>query len=925
VTPDQFRRAQEVFASAIKRSAESRAGYLDGACGDDAELRREVESLLASHDSASEGFLEKPAIEGMESITPPTSARKPLSKGAKLGSFEILGPLGAGGMGEVYRARDPRLGRDVAIKVLPLEVASDRERLKRFEKEARSASALNHPNIVTIYETGTSDGLPWIAMEHVEGETLRTLLADGPLQTKKLLGVAVQVAEGLARAHEAGIVHRDLKPENVMVTKDGLVKILDFGLAKLQGPVSGGSDKESQLPTVTGTSPGIILGTVGYMSPEQASGKPVDFRSDQFSFGSILYEMATGRRAFQKKTAVETLTAILNEEPEPIAALAPQTPAPVRWIVARCLAKEPRQRYSSTDDLARDLSSLREHLSEASLGIAAIERPRAGLRPWLGALAAIALLVAGAVAQHWWAGRDLPLTVPTFKQLTFRHGNVGLARFTHDGRTVAYAAVWDGRPKEVFTLRTDSVNSTTVGLTGADVLSVSSKGELAVLLEKEGIERGTLARLPLTGGTPREIAENVTFADWAPNGEDLAIARLVNGRRRLEYPIGTVLYQGDFASSLRVSPDGQRVAFSENGSIVTVDRKGTRRVVSSGWINDPLVSWSPRGDEVLFSSGRSLDENAIYAVSLSGRLRCVVSNALNLTLDDVAPDGRLVVESIVQHTGIGCLTKGEKRERELGWMFYSWLQDISPDGQFIVLNSQIDNGLYLRKTDGAAPTRLGAGVELDYSADGRWVLVAGLSHQFVALPTGVGEPKKITIEGLVPQSARFIPNDRGYVIDGDGPDGTQLLAVLGPDGGKPRVIATDSVRRTNYNQSDFLVSSDGNRVLYVAKDYRLKIVPIAGGDGTLVPGEPLHPNDNPQQWSDDGRFVYLQRFLELPGRVDRLDVSTGRREAWKRLMPEDTTAVTQIGPVAIARDGQSYAYPYNRELADDLFLVEGVH
>ena len=393
MTPDRWKRAEEVFASAVSAVAETRTAYLDGACGGDAELRREVESLLASHEAASEGFLETPAIDGMESVAPNSPSRKPLARGARLGSFEIVGPLGAGGMGEVYRASDPRLGRDVAIKVLPGEVASDRDRLKRFEKEARSASALNHPNIVTIYETGSSDGVPWIAMEHVEGETLRRLIADGPLQIKKLLNVAVQIAEGLARAHEAGIVHRDLKPENVMVTKDGLVKILDFGLAKLSGPVSGDSDEESQLPTVTGTSPGIVLGTVGYMSPEQASGKTVDFRSDQFAFGSILYEMATGKRAFQKKTAVDTLAAILNDEPESVASLNPATPAPLRWIVERCLAKEPDGRYASTKDLARELAGVRDHLSEAS-GIATLGREpdetvpssrRSGSfsRPWL--------------------------------------------------------------------------------------------------------------------------------------------------------------------------------------------------------------------------------------------------------------------------------------------------------------------------------------------------------------------------------------------------------------------------------------------------------------------------------------------------------------------------------------------------------------
>src|SRR6266496_1008970 len=250
-----------------------------------------------------------------------------VAAGSRLGPYEVLVPLGAGGMGEVWKARDTRLGREVAVKVLPAEVASDPSRLKRFEKEARAASALNHPNIVTIYDIGSVDSVSYIAMEKVDGKTLREVLFSGPLPIKRLLQIAAQIADGLARAHEAGIVHRDLKPENLMVTKDGLVKILDFGLAKLTQMDSSGEG--SHLPTETGTSPGVVLGTVGYMSPEQASGQPLDFRSDQFSFGSILYEMATGKRAFQKKTAVDTLSAILNEDPEPIAAVNPLAPAPL--------------------------------------------------------------------------------------------------------------------------------------------------------------------------------------------------------------------------------------------------------------------------------------------------------------------------------------------------------------------------------------------------------------------------------------------------------------------------------------------------------------------------------------------------------------------------------------------------------------------
>ena len=399
MTPDRWRRAQEVFVAATEREPGSRAAFLDEECRGDPELRNEVESLLSSFNAAPSGFLESPAIEGVPALLPTDRAGpRAVGKGTRLGPYEILAPLGSGGMGEVYRARDERLGREVAIKVLSAELSQDASRVKRFEKEARSASALNHPNIVTVYDFGSSDGLSYIAMEKVDGETLRKLVSGGAVPIKKLLAIATQIADGLARAHEAGIVHRDLKPENVMVTKDGLVKILDFGLAKLTSTGSG-SDEGSKLPTMSGTTPGVIMGTVGYMSPEQASGATVDFRSDQFSFGSILYEMATGKRAFQGKTPIDVLGAILNDEPQPIGAVNPQAPTQLRWIVERCLAKEPRQRYSSTDDLARDLATLRDHLSEATAGVALGARAKRRLgRPALLGVAAL-LLVAGAIFQ----------------------------------------------------------------------------------------------------------------------------------------------------------------------------------------------------------------------------------------------------------------------------------------------------------------------------------------------------------------------------------------------------------------------------------------------------------------------------------------------------------------------------------------------
>ncbi|MGH9368286.1 MAG: serine/threonine-protein kinase, partial [Thermoanaerobaculia bacterium] len=361
-----------------------------------------------------------------------------LSPGTRLGPYEIVAALGAGGMGEVYRARDARLGREVALKVLPEELSLDRSRLSRFEQEARSASALNHPNIVTIHEIGREGETPFIAMELVDGKTLRELAVSGPLAIRRVLSVAAQVAEGLAKAHAAGIVHRDLKPENVMVSKDGFVKVLDFGLAKLVELDTGGV---SAMPTLARpeTQPGTVLGTVAYMSPEQASGEPLDFRSDQFSLGSILYEMTTGRKAFGRKTAAETMAAIIREEPEPVGKLRPEAPLPLRWILERCLAKDPEERYASTRDLARDLSSVRDHISEVSSGAEALLAAPARPRRRLAALAAgLALAAAGALAG--WAARrpsGVP-SAPTFKRLTFRQGQLGNARFAPDGQTILY-------------------------------------------------------------------------------------------------------------------------------------------------------------------------------------------------------------------------------------------------------------------------------------------------------------------------------------------------------------------------------------------------------------------------------------------------------------------------------------------------------
>jgi serine/threonine protein kinase len=456
----------------------------------------------------------------------------PLPAGTRLGPYEIVAPLGAGGMGEVYRARDARLGRDVAVKVLPLAVASNSDRLKRFEKEARAASALNHPSLVTIHDIGSSDGVEYIAMELVEGRTLREMLMDGPIPPRTLLAIGAQVADGLARAHAAGIVHRDLKPENVMVTRDGFAKILDFGLAKLTEVE--GSDHTTKTPTVSGaTEPGVVMGTIGYMSPEQALAKPVDFRSDQFSLGSILYEMAAGRRAFSRDSAPETLTAIIRAEPDSLAALAPLTPAPLRWVIERCLAKIPEDRYASTRDLARDLATLRDRLSETSSGasLAGVAAPaptpsRRAVRaiPWV-----LATLLAAGFAWLLFAGARSKAAAPTPMRfsVTLPPG-VALSQsdieshssISPDGRWLVFVGS-SGEREQLYLRAIDSIDAHPLSGTEGAISPFWSPDSRNIGFFADG----KIQRIPVAGGPPQVICNGGIEAlpSWGSSGEILFI------------------------------------------------------------------------------------------------------------------------------------------------------------------------------------------------------------------------------------------------------------------------------------------------------------------------------------------------------------------------------------------------------------------
>jgi eukaryotic-like serine/threonine-protein kinase len=859
-----------------------------------------------------------------------------LAAGTRLGPYEILAPLGAGGMGEVYRARDTRLGRDVAIKVLPASVSDNPDRLRRFEREARSASALNHPNIVVIHDIGESASGSYIAMELVEGQTLRDVLGHGALPVKRLLAISAQVADGLSRAHADGIVHRDLKPENIMVRSDGFVKVLDFGLAKLTLPEE--SSGRTEAPTVTrGTEPGKVMGTVGYMSPEQALGQTLDFRSDQFSLGSILYEMATGNRAFSRPSAPETLSAIIRDEPEPIAAGAPSTPALFRWIVERCLAKNREERYGSTHDLARDLSTLRDRLSEAS-GAAAVAAPLPSHRRRRGLV--LAAIAAAALGAGFLLASLLPirsrLEWPTWQRLSFRRGMIWSGRFAPDAQTVVYSAAWDGDPVRAFSTRAGASDTRGLELPSAKILAISPKGEMAFLRDPRFIffylQPGTLARASLEGGVARDLLEGVDAADWSPDGSELAVARWVSDKTRLEYPVGNTLFETDGRiSSLRVSRDGAWVAFFEHRPTLTTSVVALRvadrvkRVLSDGWsISSGGLAWSRDGTEIWFTANRvRFNRNEpLRAVTLAGKTRVVARVPGRLRLFDIAPDGRVLLALWDVRHGIRGFGPGASSERDLSWLDNGFLGAIAHDGRTIAFTDQ--ESLFLRRTDGAPPVRLGEGYSFDIarlSPDGRWVLTVPASgpRKLVLIPTGAGEVRRLDAAPECDTAEWF-------------PDGRRILGGRFPTGGRPRlfVFELDSGKVSDMvlpadvqiSAETQMLSRDGDRIAVLDTNDGVRILSLPDGR-TLKQIPASAPGYAVIGWAEDGRHLFLYRIGDVPEKVQQLDIESGKVGVWRELALEDPAGVIRIHPVMVTPDGRYWAFTYARVLSD-LYVVEGL-
>ncbi len=857
-----------------------------------------------------------------------------LSRGTKLGPYEIVTPLGAGGMGEVYKARDERLKRDVAIKVLPASFSQDADRLKRFEQEAQAAGALNHPNITAVYDFGSHDGEPYIVTELLEGETLRSRLGPGAISPRKAIDYAVQIAKGLAAAHEKGIVHRDLKPENVFLTKDGRVKILDFGLAKLK--LDGAESGHTDMQTVSGgTQPGVVLGTMGYMSPEQVRGKAADKRSDLFSLGTILYEMLAGQRAFRGDTAADTITAILTKEPPDLSQTNKDIHPGLDRIVRHCLEKNPEERFESARDVAFDLEALSGvSASRTATDLPVPSRPRRRVPLLLGA----AVVVAGVAAASYLAGKRAGHVEPaSFRQLTFRRGLIGSARFAPDGQTILYSASWDGRPMEIFVTRLDSPESRPFGLTGAEVLSISRSGEMAVSLGRRAsipfTRSGTLARLSMTGGgSPKEVLEDVQFADWSPDGQSLAVVRNFGGKVRLEFPPGKVLYEtAGWISHPRVSPRGDEVAFldhpiqgDDGGEVAIVDLSGKRNVLSKYFASAQGLCWSPDGGEIWFTGATVGFNREYYAATRGGHVRALARGTGGLTIEDASRDGRALMIQDKARLGISALLPGAEKERDFSWLDWSLMRALSSDGQTLLFGESGEGGgpgfaCYVRKADGSPAVHLGPGNAFDLSADGKLALATvGLAtdQRLSLYPIGAGEPKTYPPNGIGIDTACWLPDGRRMLFSGSEPGRGVRLWVQGIDEAKPRAISPEGYRMLSQE-----VSPDGRFTAVIGPDQRFYLYPVAGGEPTPIPG--LVAGDIPFSWSADGRTSLVRRRGEVPARIMVLDLSTGKRELWKELMPPDPAGVTQVSPVFATPDRKFYAYSYQRSLAD-LYVVDGL-
>src|SRR4051812_38080363 len=801
----------------------------------------------------------------------------PLTPGTQLGQYEIIGPVGAGSMGEVYRARDSRLKRDVAIKVLPTLISLDGERLQRFEIEAKAAAALNHPNILSVYQMGTHEGTPYLVSELLEGKTLAESLRRGPLPLRQAIQFGVQIAHGLAAAHEKGIVHRDLKPENLFVTKDGRVKILDFGLAK----VAPSKQSPTNLAT-TITRLGVAMGTVGYMSPEQVRGQVTDHRTDIFAFGAILYEMVMGKRSFQKETEADTVSAILNEEPPSIAQLSPETPLAFERVIRRCIEKNPEQRFQSASDLAFALDALSDP-AWAMSGAHPIPTEAPRRRPLTSAAAAILLLMVGGLLAYLWLRPAQIPRVANYVQLT--HDGQPKTLIGTDGARL-YLATAAGSSAS-FSLRGVAELSIAGGqpkkldiMTSADMVPVglSPDGSELLVLEGQGAPpKGPLSSVPILEGSPRRIGDfTAETAALSADGKLLAYTNL--GDLFIAKADGSdshkiVTVPGDIRN-VTWSPDSTHLRFDSSETAGTVGLQIEREVSVDGTGLHPLLpgwhspsdeccgEWAADGKNFVFQS-----QGQIWALpTSSGMFRSapapipLTSSPMTLSSPLPSKDGQKLF--LIGRTYRGELVRYDAKTSQflpfLGGISAEYL-DFSKDGQWITYTSYPDGALWRSRMDGSERLQLTyppmSPVLPRWSPDGKMIL-------FFQFAQGADKPARIYEVSSAGGSPRLVlPEDRNQQLDPNwSPDGTKI--IFSGESNNPssaiRILALSTHQLSTLAASDGLYSPrwspDGRHVCAFSADSKTLLL---FDFETTKWTELAHGSLSWLNWSHGGKYVYV--------------------------------------------------------------------
>jgi eukaryotic-like serine/threonine-protein kinase len=861
-----------------------------------------------------------------------------LASGTKLGPYEIQSPLGAGGMGEVYRARDTRLDRTVAIKVLPLHLSSNPDLKQRFEREARAISSLNHPRICTLHDVGHQDGVDFLVMECLEGESLAERLRKGPLPLKESLKIGIEVCEALEAAQRAGIVHRDLKPGNIMLTKNG-AKLMDFGLAKaaLSGLASASSapllsaakTMSEATPLSPLTSAGMVIGTIQYMSPEQIEGKEADARSDLFALGAVLYEMATGQRPFDGKSQLSLASSILERDPAPIRTIKPLTPVAFEHVVSSCLAKNPDDRVQNAHDVRLDLEWIAEELPQLTAQHPAqVEKSRFTILPWTIA-SAVVLLAVGAI---FVTQRKTP--APRYTSVTFREGTLSGARFSHDGQTIVFSGRWEGEPAQMSVARVGSAESRSMGIPAAEVTSISSSDELAIFL---GCEEnfflncgGTLATVNLAGGSPRTLAEHVAQAEWHPDGKRMIISVISLDGPRLEFPPGHVIYQqkAGWFGHPRFSPDGSMIAFenhsiagNDDGQVELLDMNGKHSVIFKSSSVEGLA-WSPDGRELWFAATETGGwADTLFAVRPGGKPRVVLTSP-SIRLYDISKDGLVLLSHESWRRQLIGLFPGDKSDHPYSWDDDTQPTAISTDGRLISFyeSGELyaiagDYQGYYRPTDGSPAVRLGIGAPA-ISPDGKWVVLgsnqSNPKRPLQLQPLGPGEPRDLATPGLIAfNRVRWSDDSRQIAYEAQTEQGGWNAYRQMTASGPPVLLMA------NIRDSYPALSPDGKMAALRKEHDGIYLCPANGSQSAKL--KAASDEEFPIRFAEGGESLLVADPTGRELVLTLINLASGRRQLWKRFDSE-----TRADQLFVATpDLKYYAYPFPR-YSSVLYTVENL-